>query len=114
MTVESGTSIGDLDPSKPGPSDPKSEGDDHLRLIKSLILASFPNIKGAMTVAHDQVASLTYVQQTAFSAALPGQPGGAVTYNLTSTNGVAAWQPTKAIFDDTNRLAQAQATALSF
>lgn len=114
MTIESGTSIGDLDPTKPGPSDPKAEGDDHLRLIKSILKITFPAFTGPMPIAHDQVASKDYVNQTAFSTALPAQPGGTTTYNLTSTGGAASWQPAKAIFDDTTRLAQVQATALCF
>jgi hypothetical protein len=66
-----------------------------------------------MPIAHDQVASKDYVNQTAFSTALPAQPGGTVTYQLTSVNGAASWKRSD-IFNDTERLAQAQAIALSF
>lgn len=91
MTVETGSFIGDFDPSKPGPSDPKSEGDDHLRLIKSILKLTFPAFTGPMPIAHDQIASKDYVNSVAFSAVLPAQPGGALTYDLTSTNGVTSW-----------------------
>lgn len=114
MGLETGTSIGDLNPSNPGPGDAKSQGDDHIRLVKSILKLTFPLFTGPMPVAHDQVASKDYVNQTAFSTSLPGQPGGATLYQLTTTNGSATWQPVRAIFDDTTRLAQAQATALSF
>lgn len=49
MTVETTTYISGLNSSNPGPNDPKSEGDDHLRLIKAAILATFPNLTGALT-----------------------------------------------------------------
>lgn len=55
MTIESGTYISDLNSSNPGASDLKAEGDDHLRLIKSFIKASFPNITGAMTATQTQI-----------------------------------------------------------
>jgi hypothetical protein len=44
MTVETATYIADLNG-----TDAKSEGDDHLRLIKSVLKASFPNVDGAVT-----------------------------------------------------------------
>jgi len=44
MGLETGTFIDDLVPSNPvGPSDPKSQGDDHLRLLKSVLQNTFPN-----------------------------------------------------------------------
>lgn len=43
MTVESATYISQLDPSLPASGDPKSEGDNHLRLTKSVLKAQFPN-----------------------------------------------------------------------
>lgn len=113
MTVETGSYIGDLDPTKPGPADPKSEGDDHLRLIKSILKITFPAFTGAMPIAHDQIASKDYVNQTAFSAALPGQPGGTTNYALISNGGTSSWKVAD-IYSDTTRLAQAQAIALCF
>lgn len=72
-------------------------------------------VRVPMPLVDSDAASKAYVDALAFKAvALPGQPGGTITYNLTSLGGVPAWQPAKAIFDDLNRLAQAQATALSF
>jgi len=52
MAVETATTINQLDATKPGSSDPKSEGDDHIRLLKSTIKATFPNITGAVTPSH--------------------------------------------------------------
>ena len=50
MPLESGTLIPDLDANNPLGSDPKSEGDDHLRLIKRTVLGSFPAFVGTTAV----------------------------------------------------------------
>ena len=56
MGLETGTYIDSLNASNPvGASDPKSQGDDHIRLLKSTILASFPSITGAMTATHTEL-----------------------------------------------------------
>lgn len=47
MTVETATYISQLDPTKPGINDPKSEGDDHLRLTKSVLQNQFPSLGAA-------------------------------------------------------------------
>jgi len=53
MGLETATYINGLVASNPvGASDPKSQGDDHIRLLKATILATFPNITGAVTVTH--------------------------------------------------------------
>lgn len=49
MSVETATYINQLDATLPGINDPKSEGDDHLRLIKGAVKATFPNLTGAVT-----------------------------------------------------------------
>lgn len=46
MGLETATYISDLDAANPDGADGKSQGDDHLRLIKAVLLASFPNITG--------------------------------------------------------------------
>lgn len=54
--LETGTYINSLVATNPvGATDPKSQGDDHLRLIKSTILNTFPNITGAVTSTHTQL-----------------------------------------------------------
>ena len=58
MTVESATYISSLNASYPAATDLKSEGDDHLRLIKSTVKATFPNVAGAVTADHTE---LSYV-----------------------------------------------------
>lgn len=50
MPVESATYIAQLNALAPGgPTDPFSQGDDHLRLLKSVLKATFPNATGAVT-----------------------------------------------------------------
>ena len=44
MTVESASFISQLNSSNPSASDPVSEGDDHLRLVKSVLQTQFPNL----------------------------------------------------------------------
>lgn len=43
MTIETATYISQLDATYPAAGDAKSEGDNHLRLIKSAVKATFPN-----------------------------------------------------------------------
>ena len=52
MALEVATYISGLNPANPTAVDALAGADDHLRLIKSTITATFPNITGAMTVSH--------------------------------------------------------------
>lgn len=55
MGLEATTYINGLVPTNPTGTDGKSQGDDHIRLIKSSIRNTFPNITGAVTVTQDQI-----------------------------------------------------------
>jgi hypothetical protein len=56
MGLETATYISGLVATNPvNATDPVSQGDDHLRLIKTTILNSFPNITGAMTASHTEL-----------------------------------------------------------
>lgn len=129
MGVETATYISDLVATNPLGTDAKSQGDDHLRLLKSTIKATFPNVAGPVTVTHTQLntvptradktgetysgthnftgatinvptqlaadntakaASTAFVQQVAFSAAVPNQAGNAGKH-LTTNGTVASW-----------------------
>lgn len=59
MTVETATYINGLNASYPASGDQKSEGDNHMRLIKSTLKATFPNISGAVSPTHLE---LNYVE----------------------------------------------------
>jgi len=52
MALESGTYINSLVSTNPAATDGLAQADDHMRLIKATILASFPNIAGAVTATH--------------------------------------------------------------
>ncbi len=74
MTVETATYINGLNATYPAASDPKSEGDDHLRLIKSTVKATFPNVTGAVTATHTElshVAGVTSAIQTQIDTKAP-------------------------------------------
>ena len=50
--IESGAYIDSLVSTNPAATDPIGQSDDHLRLIKATIKATFPNITGAVTTNH--------------------------------------------------------------
>jgi hypothetical protein len=53
--LETGTYISDLVTTNPTAADPVSQADDHMRLIKSTVKATFPNVTGAVTPTHTQL-----------------------------------------------------------
>lgn len=59
MGLESTTFIDGLVATNPTSSDNANQGDNHIRLIKSAIKATFPNITGAVTVTQSQINSVT-------------------------------------------------------
>jgi microcystin-dependent protein len=59
MALESGTYIDDLVSSNPPQSDSLTQAAGHLRLIKATLLATFPNVAGAVTGTHTQLNSAT-------------------------------------------------------
>jgi len=58
MPLESGTFISDLVSTNPAITDQVSQGDDHIRLIKKVLLNTFPNINAALTITDEQLNSL--------------------------------------------------------
>lgn len=72
MALETGNYISDLVAANPPGTDPKSQGDDHLRLIKTAAKNGFPGFPGAIVVT--------------------GTDGGAANaYTLTPTNALLAY-----------------------
>lgn len=55
MSLESATYINGLVEANPLGSDPLSDADGHLRLLKSVLKATFPNLTGAVTVTQDSL-----------------------------------------------------------
>lgn len=58
MPLESGTYINDLVSTNPAITDQVSQGDDHIRLIKKVLLNTFPNINNEVTITDEQLNSL--------------------------------------------------------
>jgi hypothetical protein len=79
MGLETGTYISSLNSSNPTTGDNKTEGDDHIRLIKATLLATFPNVTGAVTATHTQInqtATNTFSGVLTASGLLKGNGGG--------------------------------------
>ena len=55
MALESTTYIDGLVTTNPTGTDPRSQGDDHIRLVKSTLRSTFPNVAGAMTATHTEL-----------------------------------------------------------
>lgn len=55
MALESATYIDQLNQNAPDGLDRKSEGDDHMRMIKRTLKNTFPNIKGRVEASQDQL-----------------------------------------------------------
>lgn len=88
MTVESATYISDLDSSLPSGSDSRAEGDNHIRLLKATVKATFPNVNGAVTATDEQLnylVGVTSLIQDQLNAAV----GRLCEARLTAQTGVA-------------------------
>lgn len=109
MTVESVTYISDLNATYPAGSNTKSEGDNHIRNLKTGIKNTFPNVSGAVTPTHTElnyVDGVTSAIQTQLDAKAP-------TASPTFTGTPAA--PTAAVGTNTTQLATtAFVTAAAF
>jgi len=55
MALESTTYINGLVATNPAGTDARSQGDDHIRMVKSAVKATFPNITGAVTPTHTEL-----------------------------------------------------------
>jgi len=83
MGLETGTYISALNASNPVTGDNKTEGDDHLRLIKSTLLATFPSVTGAVTATHT---ALNSAASGTFAVSLKSTVGGVYSYGLSGDN----------------------------
>lgn len=90
MSLESATYINQLNATNPLGSDPIASGDDHIRLIKSALKATFPNITGAVNVTQGDLNSIPdlatteYVDNLAASIPQTGRIVQVVTSKFTS------------------------------
>jgi microcystin-dependent protein len=68
MALESASYINQLNSANPAPTDLLAQGDDHIRLIKAVLQATFPNIDGPVTVDQD---ALNSVSSTSSASSVP-------------------------------------------
>jgi hypothetical protein len=92
MALETGTYISDLVATNPVTGDSPAAGDDHLRFIKATILATFPNVAGAVTPTHtelnfvDGVTSAIQTQLDALASVAQNTQNATYTLVLTDAN----------------------------
>jgi hypothetical protein len=97
MSLESATYIHQLVTANPEQDDQRSEGDNHLRMIKAAIQATFPNIAGIVTASHTELNLLAgvtdlpnvvkYALTLTFASALAA--GAAISFTETATGATA-------------------------
>lgn len=83
MTVETASYIDELNATLPNSADGAGEGDDHLRLIKTVLLTTFPNVSGAVsaTDAEMNYLDITTLGTAAASKALVPNGSGQINAN---------------------------------
>ena len=81
MGLETGTYISDLNSSNPVAGDPVNEGDDHIRLVKSTVKATFPSITGAVTSTHTELNKLDGVTANTATTLQAVYPVGSIYIN---------------------------------
>lgn len=74
MPLEDATFINTLKPDWPTGRDPRSQGDDHFRLIKKVLQNTLPNAGGAITGTPEQINNITLNTPWSDNSATPGAP----------------------------------------
>jgi hypothetical protein len=114
MTIESVTYIDDLNTANPAAGDAKSEGDDHIRNIKTALKNTFPNVDGAISatdndlsrVAGANAATLTLgANASGVGTASPSEEWDVVNAAATATIRVARTGTSAMTMDSTGLLA---------
>jgi len=70
-----------------GAIDPRSQGDDHLRLIKSVLLATLPALTGAVTATHTELSQLHGGALTSIGTGAVGAPS----YSFSGDTDTGIW-----------------------
>ena len=109
MGLETGSFPSDLVATNPLGSDGKDKGDDHIRLLKTVLKTTLPNVSGAVTTTHtelnyvDGVTSAIQAQidtLTSSKGAIAGQ-----TWTGTHTFPATAYGVTASVGDSSTKLA---------
>ena len=88
MALETGTYISDLDSANPTATDLKSQGDDHFRLIKRVVKATFPNINAAVRATPTQ---LNQIADNTYSASACSGNAATATHATSATTLTGGW-----------------------
>lgn len=94
MGIETATYIADLQAANPGSSDLRSQGDDHLRLLKAVLQATFPGAVRAFPIPStiSKTADYSIVKNDGGSTLYVSTAGGVVNLTLpTLTSTDAGW-----------------------
>lgn len=73
MTVEAATYLHQLDSTLPQGTESKSEGDNHIRLVKAALKATFPNVAGSVAVTHSEMNLLSGLTGGSIASQLAGK-----------------------------------------
>lgn len=92
MALETGSNIGDLVSTNPTSTDPKSNGDDHLRLIKSVLQNSFAGYSAEISLRGTEAQGSTVNDFTVTVSPAPSayHVGSLVTFKSTHANTAGA------------------------
>lgn len=85
MGLEPATYISDLDASNPVSGDSLGQADDHLRLLKTTILNSFPNINAAMNASDEELNYMVGVTELVTTGLEKAGPTGSIVMWPTGT-----------------------------
>ena len=108
MSVETATYISQLNPTLPSINDPKAEGDDHLRLTKSVLQNQFPNLGAAAVTptaadlnvlagaAAGAISGLQVATQVATDASTKAASTAMVQAAILASSGISASLPAQA------------------
>ena len=95
MALETATYISDLNAANPAATDGLAQADDHFRIIKGAVKATFPNVTGAISATHGALdAAATFAGAITASAAeinvLDGISTGLTSAELSVLDGITA------------------------
>jgi len=88
VALESVSHISDLVVTNPvGATDPKSEGDDHIRNIKTALKTDFPNINGAVSASDEDLSATENFEETISATTSEVAIATGKTLNITDNSG---------------------------
>jgi hypothetical protein len=93
MSLESATYVSQLSPSAPNAGDLRSQGDDHLRLIKQVLQNTFPNASNPMYIT-----KALALQTSNFTVTAPDNGSALIPMN-TASAALTVTLPTTGLFD---------------